>query len=347
MTCVTAPDTRHVSVDFLPSIASVDHASWQGLLKLGDTDAVFLTREWQETWWDTYGRGQLLYAAARRRDELVAIAPLFADEDGMVYFVGSGGCGSDYLDFIGDVSDAETLDALLDAARQQVANFTGFRFYFIPNQSRSGVLLHESARRLGLSCRDEGSMPAPVLDLRVPGAAHAAVSKKSLRRHERFFEREGHLLVRESSRATDILPRLESFFAQHIDRWASTPFPSLFLKESHRRFYRRIASEASDAGWLRFMTIDRGECLIAAHLGFHYNGRYLWYKPSFAIALARHSPGELLLSRLLHAAIREDAQIFDFGLGEETFKQRFATSSPAVTTFGLYASTDHVGLDES
>jgi len=330
-----------VEVEFLPTIASVEALDWQRLLPLGDSNVVFLTREWQQAWWDTYGRGQLLFAAARCRGEVVAVAPLFADEDGMVYFVGSGGCGSDYLDFIGDISGPRRLDALLSAVRERVGNFVGFRFYFIPDSSRTGKRLEESASRLGLEFYEEDRMGAPVLDLSAPGAAAAATSKKSLRRHEHYFERSGNLVEHEISSAVEILPRLEEFFDQHVARWASTPFPSLFLKRAHREFYRRVVCEASEAGWLRFTWIEWQDRMIAAHFGFHYNRRYLWYKPSFAIDLAQRSPGEVLLRRLLLAAIRESADAFDFGLGDERFKQRFATSTPVVRTLGLYATGRH------
>ena len=63
----------------------------------------------------------------------------------------------------------------------------------------------------------------------------------------------------------------------------------------------------------------------------------MWYKPSFAIDLARHSPGEALLRQLLLAAIEEKACAFDFGLGEEAFKSRFATGIRYVRNWGLYA----------
>jgi CelD/BcsL family acetyltransferase involved in cellulose biosynthesis len=62
----------------------------------------------------------------------------------------------------------------------------------------------------------------------------------------------------------------------------------------------------------------------------------MWYKPSFAIELARFSPGEVLLRQLLLRAIEEGLAIFDFGLGEEPFKARFATHSRQVRNWGLY-----------
>ena len=71
----------------------------------------------------------------------------------------------------------------------------------------------------------------------------------------------------------------------------------------------------------------------------HYNRSFLWYKPTFDITLAKHSPGEVLLRQLLLRAIDEEADYFDFGLGDEAFKNRFASSTPTVTNIGLYPSS--------
>src|SRR5437660_3701917 len=82
---------------------------WSALLRIGDTNVVFLTWHWQRAWWDTFGRGQLLLIAVEREGQIEALAPLFA-EAGMVFFAGSG--ESDYLDFIGDVSRPGDLDLI-------------------------------------------------------------------------------------------------------------------------------------------------------------------------------------------------------------------------------------------
>ena len=333
-------DMQHASVmgrptvDVLTGIDRVDRTEWQAVLSRGDSNVVFLTSEWQRAWWDAYGRGRLLLVTVRRDGELIALASLFA-EDGFIYFVGSG--GSDYLDFIGDISCPQVIDSLLLAARSQVEDFIGFRFYLVPARSRTADFLERAAERLGMEFCDEGEIEAPFLDLTAPGAAHAAVNKKSLLRHERFFERAERIDVREMRRSEDILPHLDDFFAQHVRRWESTEWPSPFLKERHRKFYRRLVGEASDAGWLRFTRIEWQGRAIAAHFGFCYNGSYLWYKPAFSIDLARHSPGEVLLRRLLLSAIDEKATTFDFGIGNEAFKQRFATAIPLVKTWALYA----------
>jgi CelD/BcsL family acetyltransferase involved in cellulose biosynthesis len=307
---------------------------WDGLLRSGPTDVVFLTRAWQRAWWASFGRGRLLVLAAERAGRVVALAPLFVDGD-MAFFVGSG--GSDYLDFIGDLSEADVVEGLLAAARDAIPRFVGLRFYHVPDDSGTGRRLCEAAPRLGLRCFDEGELEAPFLAIEGrPEAAAAAARKRSLLRHERFFRREVQLSVRHFSQAREILPRLESFFAQHKARWDGTESPSLFLDPAQRAFYQRIARETGDEGWLRFTVLEWEGRSIAFHLGFLYRGVFLWYKPSFAIDLARRSPGEVLMRQLLLHAIEEGAAVFDLGLGSERFKDRFATGRRSVRTWGLY-----------
>ena len=330
---MTATDvtTRVLSGFDDPSFGS---AEWARLLETGPSDVVFLTWHWQSAWWKSFVRGELMLTAAERDGEVVALAPFFA-EAGMIYFVGSG--GSDYLDFIGDISEPETLDALLVEARQHVKDFIGFVFYHMPDRSETARHLEHAAARLGLKIFDEGDQPAPVLELTAsPTVAHEATNKKSLLRHERFFTRDGALKVSHLTRSEEILPHLDEFFAQHRERWAATPYPSLFGDEAQQQFYRVLTTTAAEAGWLRFTLLEWQGRSIAFHFGFAYRGSFMWYKPTFAIDLARHSPGEVLLRQLLLAAIAEGAHTFDFGLGDEAFKSRFATRVNHVRNWGLY-----------
>lgn len=307
---------------------------WSALLLQGETNAVFLTWEWQQSWWEIFGRGQLLLIAVERDQKIVALAPLFCD-GGMVFFVGSG--GSDYLDLIGDFSDGDVLDLVLKTAQEAAHEFVGFRFYHVADGSRTGARLSEAALRMGLMIFDEGELVAPAMEIATNGAeARAASEKDSLMRRERWLQREGRLAVEHTRDAVQILPHLEAFFDQHVARWAGTPFPSLFNDPVQRRFYVQLTEQASGADWLRFTRVLWNDRLVASHFGFCYGGNYLWYKPSFDIALAKRSPGEVLLRQLLLEAIAEGAHTFDFGLGDEAFKRRFANRVQMVRTWGLY-----------
>jgi CelD/BcsL family acetyltransferase involved in cellulose biosynthesis len=255
----------------------------------------------------------------------------------MIFFLGSN--AADYLDFIGDISDSEVLDALLETSREGISDFLGFHFYKIPECSATGGRLRESALRLGLKCLEKKTWHAPRLDLvSQPELGKAAAGKQSLLRHERYFRREGRLRVRHLSDGDAICPHLGEFFQQHIARWASTPHPSKFLDPAWCDFYERLTCTAAHTGWLRFTRVEWEDRAIALHYGFCYGGSYLWYKPTFAIDLARRSPGEVLLRQLLLAAMDEGAAVFDFGLGDEQFKRRFATHVRDVRSWGLYSA---------
>lgn len=306
---------------------------WNQLLAEGSSDVIFMTWHWQKVWWEVFGRGELLIVLAEKDGSPLAIAPLFTGE-GMIYFVGSG--GSDYLDFIGNIDDA-ILEGLLLTAINQVPNFIGFIFYHILENSNTLAVLNNIAKRLSWRCTDEGIMESPMLWFKqFPQQGFEATRKKSLLRHESWFERNGGFQTEHLTKAEEILPYLNSFFEQHIARWKVTDYPSLFLQSLQCEFYKRLSFLLSETGWLRFTRVMWQGVAVAYHFGFHYSGNFFWYKPSFDIALAKHSPGEVLLRQLLIRAQEEKARLFDFGLGDEPFKKRFATNTRFVKNRGLY-----------
>ena len=315
----------------------LDEHGWRGIGTRGATWSVFQELRWQLDWWHSYGRGELFVVAARNAaGRIVAIASWFID-GGMGFLVGSG--GSDYLDFVGDTAAPGTIEALLAPLLDAHPELLGLRLYHVPDSSPTGARLRAAAQRLGLRCHDEDWLLAPALATGASGAAAlAAASHKSLVRHERRLARDGNLRVAHLRTADAIVPWLDVFFAQHVARWARTASPSLFESAVHRDFYRRLAGHAGDAGadFIRFTVVEWCQRPIAFHFGFSHAGRYLWYKPSFDTEFARYSPGEVLLRQLFIAAVREDAAIFDFGLGDEAFKSRFCDRRPVVRNWGLY-----------
>jgi CelD/BcsL family acetyltransferase involved in cellulose biosynthesis len=334
MLTLHSPKSSQVTAEVFPDFDCPDLSPtvWARLLRLGETDAVNLTWHWQRSWWKAFGRGQLLLIGARRGDELVALAPLFSD-GGMIFNL----CPEDMLDFVGDISDAAVLDAILNAARDRVEGFLGFRFYFMPDTSRSGNRLQQAARRLGLRCIREESLPCPWLDIDgQPEVAQACIRKRSLVRHERWFRREGDVHVECLVAAAEVLQHMDDFFQQHVARRAATPHPSLFVEARQRDYYRELTQVAASQGWLRFTRVLWNGKPIGHHFGLAYHGRYLWGIPTFNIELARFSPGEVVLRQVLLQAICEGAARFDFGPGDESYKRRFSTNVTNLETWGLY-----------
>lgn len=305
---------------------------WERLLSQGQTDTVNLTWAWQKTWWEFFGKGDLLLVALKRGNDLIGIAPWFA-ADGMIINL----CPEDWLDLVGDFSDPDLIETLLIAARDRVSYFSGFRLYFIPDCSNTSEQIRIAAERLGLDCYEEAELPSPVLDIQKdPERARQCTRKESLRRHGRFFEMHGGYEVHCSRSAEEILPWLDEFFDQHVSRRSITPHPSMFSQPLQREYYRCLTQRIGPLGWLRFTRLRWQGRNIAFHFGFSYRGRYLWGIPTFAMDLAKRSPGEVLLQQVLLDAIEEGADTFDFGPGEEVYKYRFANRVVKLRTWGLY-----------
>jgi CelD/BcsL family acetyltransferase involved in cellulose biosynthesis len=314
--------------------ATFGREEWEELLAAGNNDIVYLTWEWQRSWWRTFGFGKLLLIVAEKHDKVVALAPLYADS-GMIYFVGTG-FESGYLDFIGDITERGVIDSILETALSSVPEFAGFQFHFIPASSDSGIIIQDAATRLALQCYHEGEINGPVLDLSNADISHKAITKRDHLRRERLLRDQGELRVLRLSDGSEILRHLNEFFEQHITRWTGKSESNRFLDEKQRGFVEELTRAASRTGWLRFIRMDWNDRPIAFQYGFCYRGRYVREISSFAVDIADYAPGQVLLRQSFLAAIEEGAHTFDFGIGDQAYKDRFATHINQLQTWGLY-----------
>jgi CelD/BcsL family acetyltransferase involved in cellulose biosynthesis len=302
---------------------------WDQLLAGSRADTVFLLSGWLRAWHETLGRGAELVVPQIRRDGRLVAAAAFQLRDGTLEFAGKG--PSDYSDVVvsSAVAPAEAeamAGALLHAARRGARGFRAARLSRIQREeSLVPAVAFGSAG--GFFATEERCVPAPTMEM---SAVEDRLAKKSLKRHERSLEKMGALTCGTFRDAGRIVPQLDEFFEQHVRRWEKTEWPSLFLAEEQRAFYRRFTETLDGSGVLRFTAIRLDGKLVAAHYGFHHAGRFTWYKPSYEPDLAKVSPGEVLLKRLLELARDEGAREFDFTLGDEAFKLRFATRTREV-----------------
>ena len=306
---------------------------WSALLHEGDTDVLALTWESQRLWWEEKERSEQLCLILIERDgKPVAMAPLFVKKS-----VAMNLHPATALDLVGDISDPEILDAIVLTARREIPTFKGIRFHFVPHSSRTVGFLRQAADRFGFECNLEEEWPSPYIDIRgKPAAALASTRKKTMLHRENQLRRQGALEVRHFRTADEVLPQLDAFFEQHISRWAETPTPSRYRDAKRRASYAVATRVLADAGWLRFSRLDLNGSPIAFHRGTCYRGQFKYSRNTFAIELAHYSLGTVLLRHLMLAALEEGAHTFDFGLGAESYKYRYATDEVRLQTWGLY-----------
>ena len=309
---------------------ALDRTRWDRALAAGCTDVVFLTWAWQRQWWKAFGGERLMLVLAEQAGEVRAIAPLFALED-MLFFVGSG--GSDYLDFIGEL-DAPTLTAMLDLARQELAQFAGIGLYHVPVDSRTTSLLPEVASQLGLDLYNEEELTAPHLDLADGERVSAALERRKVRKEENRMRRAGKMRFC-SPAANEIDEWLEIFFAQHEARWHPEGEEGL-EDAAHRTFVRAIVHEGHRRGWVRITMFEWSGAPVAFDISLVHRGWHLSYLVSRDTSIREYSPGKILEREVIRRAMKAGSSYYDFGLGDEAYKLSHASGVRKLANWSLY-----------
>ena len=314
------------------SFDAIGAGAWNALLPLNAINEPFQTYEWNSCWWESARRNQeLLLLVAEDGDALVGIAPLMIRSSGrgpmghtVIEFIGTG--ESDYCDFIvSSDRKAAVLAAIFAFLRKEKINWDVLSLQHIPDRSDTVPVLERLLQELPYKVRRGKIIACPTLLIgEDPGFAEQCVRKKSLRRHFNYFNKAGLLAYEVLQSPDEIDACMDDFFVQHIERRAIADGSSKFDNPGIRDFYRLLVQQGMAAGWLRFARVTLDDFAIAYHFGFEYGGKFTWYKPTFNIDYIQKSPGEVLLKFLLEDAIEKGLDEFDFTIGDEGFKRRFA-----------------------
>lgn len=333
----------HEDWDRLP----VTREQWNAILNRGGTNTVFQTFEWNDAWLAAYGsRWRPMTMLAHRGDELVAIAPMVVDRrtPGSPRVTFQGCNNADYQDFIG-APDQATVQAFLDKMISQTPGAV-VELSNIPAASATNGLIASAASAAGLWPLRRADSPCPTLLLRDQRAEGLHLTRKySLRRPLNYFSRRGKVTAHKLVALDEALAQLGSFFDQHIRRWQQTSTPSRFCDGETRRFFEELVRRLGGTGWLDFSVIRLEGKPLAYHFGFCYAGTLTWYKPSFEISEARHSPGLLLIRHLIERALDEGLAEIDFTIGPEQFKSRFTNHVRSNASWRLHPSRAALAAD--
>jgi CelD/BcsL family acetyltransferase involved in cellulose biosynthesis len=318
-----------MKVYLVDRLESIGKTTWNGLVSGSRSSSVFQTYEWHAAWWEAYGEGkQPFLVCVSEADRAVAIAPLMVcREPGgkrVLRFIGHG--RSDYLDFIYTGGADGVLDEVFRFLHAASDRWDEIDLKYLPSDSPSYKAIPDACRRSGLYSVLTDTIECPTLHLKGdPERVREVVGKKSVRRDKKYFlKRPGYkvLHIRDSA---EVMKYVDRFFDQHVERWSKTHTPSLFTDPRNRSFYRGLVSAMEGTDYLAFSVLESEGSPAAFHFGFSYAGRFVYYKPSFDISLLKRSPGKVLMSELIDFALASGFDEFDFAVGDETYKTRFAS----------------------
>jgi CelD/BcsL family acetyltransferase involved in cellulose biosynthesis len=341
---------------------------WDTLLSKAQSNVVFLTRQWQQTWWNHFGTpANCQLHLLILRDEggtLVGVAPIFVATEPLpplkeykrgepsrpegkgtpiriVQFVG-GKDIADYLDIIAEPAHMEAVwSAVLSFLLSKRDTWDAIDFHSLPDWSPSHEILARIGSEHEISFNVAPEDVCPIIEL--PGDWDTyLMSLRKKDRHElrrKVRKLEGRDDVRWYLVPPDDADRMQSEMQTFLDLHRSSGVDKAhFMDDKMANYFLDMARDLSDTGWLDLAVLTISNEPASAYLSYKYRGRLYLYNSGYSQRFAAYSAGVALLAYRIHKAILQGLRQFDFLRGDEEYKYDFGAKDTYIYR-ALYAPT--------
>ncbi len=304
-------------------------AEWNDLAGQSQTNTLFMTWEWQTTWWRHWGTDELYLLAwrAETTGRLVGLAPLYVDTavDGTRRLLLVGGTEvSDYLDLLWAPGYADQVFQALTAwlASPLAPAWDRLELVNVPEGSPTLTRLPELLGQGRTTVTVEDVCPVVAL----PGDWEAYLARldkhqrHEVRRKLRKIEQEPGVRWWISTSDNEVARDIESFIDLHQ---LSSVDKDDFMTEPMKAYFRDLATMLHANGWLVLATLAVNGEPASALFSMVWQGRWLLYNSGYdPVNFRELSTGIVLLAYCVQEAIRRGTPIFDFLQGNEAYKYR-------------------------
>lgn len=325
-----------------PSAFEILAGEWDTLLQRSVTAPFFMRHLYQRTWWQYLGNDDLVIIAIRSEaGELVGLAPLYGTQNKagqrQLSFVGCVDV-SDYLDLLVDREQVEPVYEALLACLNNDPAWDKLYLCSLPHTSLTHTRLAETIRARGWQVEVKQQDVCPVITLANDWEAYlAGIDKKQrheIRRKIRRIETEAQTRWYEIDSIAQIDGAMDDFIELHQK---STRDKEDFWNDKLIRFFKDLAHQLAQAGWLKLYFIEVNGVKAASMLCFDYNNEFLLYNSGFdPEQFAQFSPGNVLTAYTIQDAIRLGRTRYDFLRGDEVYKFRFGAVAEPVFDVEVY-----------
>jgi CelD/BcsL family acetyltransferase involved in cellulose biosynthesis len=124
----------------------------------------------------------------------------------------------------------------------------------------------------------------------------------------------------------------ERLLALKRQKYQRTSTPDFLAAPGVERFYREMMRPGRLGTISHLSALMVGDTVVSAHLGFIGRGRFHYIFPAYDTAFGRHRVGHLLLQHLIDQSVAQDFATFDLGMGDDSYKNKWATHHLALQT---------------
>jgi CelD/BcsL family acetyltransferase involved in cellulose biosynthesis len=309
----------------------------------------FLTPEWFRCWFEHYGDGGSPFIPVVRDagGRLKGLLPLVIAGSGHPRVCRIAGANiGDRFHPVSRPGDEEEVAAAAGEALGSTAR--PWSILALDHAEAQTSWVDTLARSTGARLRSLKRRPDPLPMLDLSGhstwdaylASRSSNLRQQIRRFRRRAENEHSLRLRRTEHLGQLAPDMQCFFHLHDLRREGQGGSSLGTDRA-RSFHRSFAASCLERGWLRLWFLELDEQPVAAWYGWRLGGRYSYYNSGFDPSWSSLRPGLLMMAGVIESALEESAAEFDFLLGDEHYKLRFAESSAIVRDVLLARALPH------
>lgn len=315
-------------------------ADWDEVVAASARPSVFLTRDWVQAWWSSFGAGleSLLLRVHDREGATIALVPLYVEQlvrsvgrARRLGLIGDRSVGSEYLGMAARAG-LERDAALAAVARLrdegvpwELVELSGLRDGD-PAAAELELALARGAAR-AVAQRHPCSAIALPVDFEVYLSELPPKLRQNYRRRARNLAHEGEIRFFLTESEAELEGHLETLFRLHQARWVDAGEWGVFADPRMRRFYLDVSRRLLAAGRLRFWHLEVDGVVRATQFGFVYDGVFHSLQEAFDATFRNATGlGVVLRGHVLRACIEEGIRSYDFLGGAEEHKTRWNTS---------------------
>ena len=317
-------------------------ADWDEVVAASARPSVFLTLDWMQAWWSSFGAGlePWLLRVHDREGTTVALVPLYVEQlvrgVGSVRrlgLIGDRSVGSEYLGMAAraglerDAALAAVARLRAEGVRWDLADLSGLRDGD-PAAAELELALARGAAR-AVAQRHPCSAIALPMDFEVYLSELPPKLRQNYRRRARNLAREFEVRFFLTESEAELEGDLETLFRLHQARWVDAGEWGVFADPRMRRFYLDVSRRLLAAGRLRFWHLEVDGAVRATQFGFVYDGVFHSLQEAFDATFRSDGAtglGVVLRGHVLRACIEEGVRSYDFLGGAEEHKTRWRTS---------------------
>jgi CelD/BcsL family acetyltransferase involved in cellulose biosynthesis len=293
----------------------------------------FLRPGWFAAWWNAFGTGQLRLLVERdAAGRLLAVMPVSVRHG--VCVAPANWHSPEYgILAAGRAARTALLDRLF-ASRPQLVSLR-----LLPTGDETIESVHAAADRFQYHSALRSQPSCPVVGVDGDWDTYERGLSRNLRqdlaRCRRRLAELGPVSLEVSLAASD----LEAAFELEQLGWKGARGSAMASRPQTRQFYEAVARWAETRGWLRLIFLRAGERRVAFHLALEQGGSYIPLKGGLDPDLSRCSPGKLMIHATLERAFATGLRRYDFVVGSEEYKLRWATGLSDRVHFCAFAPT--------